>query len=192
MEDVSAITRLFLWLGVLKSRESGGCLSYCHTSSVALGIQVKRKWRTSQLVPYFFSSHEKVEGVSAIIIVFLLLWTLKWEKVEHVSANSYFFYYFGHSSREKVEHVSTMFIPFLLRWTLKSRESQNVWAIIILFPLLWTLKSRESGACLTYYHTFSVTLNIPVKRKWRTSQLLSYLLRRFARVVRGAWMFVIY
>ena len=73
---------LFLMLWVLKSRESEGRLNYCHTFSIALGTHVKRKWVTSQLLLYFlhclgYSSHEKVEDVSSIIIFLLVLCVLK-------------------------------------------------------------------------------------------------------------------
>ena len=102
-------------LQVLESRESGGRLNYCHTFSIALGTQVKRKWRTS------------------IIIL----------------------------------------LPML--WVLKSRESGGRLNYYHTFLLLWVLKSRESGGRLNYYHTCSIALGTEVKRKWRTSQLLSYL-----------------
>jgi len=69
-----------------------------------------------------------------------------------------FYYWFGYSRQEKGEDVS---------------------AIIILVLSLWVLKSRESGGRLQYYHSFSNSLGTGVKRKWRTSQLLSYLLYCF-------------
>ena len=72
MEDVSASIMFFYSaLGIQVKRRR---VSYHHTCSIALGTQVKRKWRTPQLVPYFsycfgYSGREKVEDVSLIIIV---------------------------------------------------------------------------------------------------------------------------
>ena len=71
----------FLLLWVLKTREHRERINTYYFSN-AFGLQVKRKWRTSQLFSYFFycfwsSSHEKVKDVSAILIVFLLLRVLK-------------------------------------------------------------------------------------------------------------------
>ena len=65
----------------------------------------------------------------------------------------YCFYYFGSSSHEKVK---------------------DVWAITMLFIWIWVLKSRQSGGRLSYKGTFSIALDTQVKRKCRTSQLLSY------------------
>ena len=67
---------LFIWILVLKTRESGGRLSYYHTFSNASGTQIKRKQRTSQL-GFGYSRQEKVKNVSTIVILFLLLWVLK-------------------------------------------------------------------------------------------------------------------
>ena len=75
VEDISSTIMLFLLLWALKSRESGGRLSYDHTFSNTLNIQVQRQWRASQRLLYFFScfgfsSQEKIEDVSAVILHF--------------------------------------------------------------------------------------------------------------------------
>ena len=124
------------------SRESGGRLCYDHTFSTALGAQVhrkNRKWRASQLLPYFpcyfgCSSRVKVESVPAIIIVFLLLLVLMSRESEGCLSYShtfpfalgtrvkrkwrtsrpfsYFFSYFGSSSQEKVKDLPAIIILF--------------------------------------------------------------------------------
>ena len=76
-DEALALTILFPLLLVFDSRESEGLLSYCHTSSVTLGVQVKRKWRIFDELIFFqyfgYSSHEKVEDGSTIILLFPLL-----------------------------------------------------------------------------------------------------------------------
>ena len=72
VEDVSAI--IILFSNALCTQVKRRRVSYHHTCSIALGTQVKRKWRTPQLVPYFFycfgcSGREKMQGVSLILIV---------------------------------------------------------------------------------------------------------------------------
>ena len=127
-EGRRAIAMLFTWIWVLKSRQSRGRLSYkgtfsialdiqikrmCRTSqllpyfSIALGTRVKRTWRTSQLLTYFigcsgYSSQEKVENVSAVSILFLLLWVFKSRENEgRLSYYNVFYMDFGTQVKRK-------------------------------------------------------------------------------------------
>ena len=76
-DEALAVIIRFPLLWVFDSRESEGLLGY-HSSSGTLGVQVRRKWRTFEYLVFFsilwILSREKVEDVSAIIILFPLLW----------------------------------------------------------------------------------------------------------------------
>ena len=87
---------------------------------------------------------------------------------------SYSFYCLVYLSHEKVEDVSSIITLFLVLWVLTSRESGGRLNPYHTFRLLWVLKSRESGGRLSYERTLSIALDTQVKRKCRTSQLLSY------------------
>ena len=152
MKNVSTIVILFLLLWVLKC---GGRLSYYHTCSIALGAQIKRTWRTSQILLYFFwcfgySSEEKVKDVSTIVILFYCL---------------------AYSRYEKMENASALIILFLMLLVFKSRENRGHLNYLILFLLLLVFKSRESEGRLSYSHSFPFASGAQVKRKWKTSQL---------------------
>ena len=160
MEDVSAI--IILFSNALCTQVKRRRVSYHHTCSIALGTQVKRKWRTPQLALYFFycfgcSGREKMQDVALILIVsntFCLFksrergWGFScyhmfpiavgiWFKIKWRTYQlSQFFCHFGSPSQEKVE---------------------DIWVISI-FSVLRKLKSRESGGRLSYHHTFPVTL----------------------------------
>ena len=103
---------------------------------------------------FWYSSQEKLEDVSTIILLFSNNLGIQVKRTWRTSQLlSYFFSCFGCSRQEKVE---------------------DVWALIILVLMPWVLKSRESEGRLNYCHTFSIALGTHVKRKWVTSQLLSY------------------
>ena len=72
-DEALAVIIPFPLLLVFDSRESEGLLGY-HSSSGTLGVQVRRKWRTFEYLAFFsvlwILSREKVEDVSAIIILF--------------------------------------------------------------------------------------------------------------------------
>ena len=145
MGDVLAI-RMF-W--VLKSRESGGRLSCYHTFSY-LGIRVKKE---SQLLPlpfheFRYSNQGKVEHVSAIIVRFLLLSSLKSREIGG-RLSYYHSFPSGLSSQfgRKWRTSQLLSYSFLVLWVLKSRE--GVSAIITLALLLWVPKSSESGGRLS-------------------------------------------
>ena len=76
-DEALAVIIRFPVLLVFDSRESEGLLGY-HSSSGTLGVQVRRQWRTFEYLAFFsvlwILSREKVEDVSAIIILFPLLW----------------------------------------------------------------------------------------------------------------------
>ena len=148
VEDVS--TRLW----ILKARESEERLNYCHTFSIALGTQV---WRTSQLLSYLFycfgcSNQEKVKDVSNIIILFLMLWVLKWRE-----------------SEGRLNDCHT----FLLLSVLKIRENGERLSSYYTFSNAFGLQVKRKSRASQLSHTFSIALGLQVKRKWRTSQLFS-------------------
>ena len=182
---------LFLMLWVLKSRESEGRLNYCHTFSIALGTQIKIKWVTS-LLSYFFyclghSSHKKVEDVSSIMILFLVLWVLTSRESGGRLNYYHTFLLLSYSSQEKVENVSAVTILFLLLWVFKSRESEGRRAIAMLFTWIWVLKSRQSRGRLSYKGTFSIALDTQIKRMCRTSQPLPYFSIALGTRVKRTW-----
>ena len=148
MGDISLII-LFLLLGAFQSRESGGRLISYDTFSCALGTDVERKWRTSELLSYFSIAFR----------------TQVKRKSRTSQLSPYCFYYFGSSSHEKVKDVSAITILFYCFGYASQEKVEDVSAILILFLLLPVLKSRESGGRLSHSHTFSLALGPQVKRK---------------------------
>ena len=155
MEDVSAI--IILFSNALCTQVKRRRVSYHHTCSIALGTQVKRKWRTPQLVPYFFycfgcSGREKMQDVSLILIV----------------SNTFCLF----KSRERgwgfsCYHTfpSTFGIRFKRKWR-TSRLSQFFWH--------FGSPSQETVEDIWVFSIFFQYFGYSVERKWRTSQLLSY------------------
>ena len=161
MEDVSAI--IILFSNALCTQVKRRRVSYHHTCSIALGTQVKRKWRTPQLVPYFFycfgcSGREKMQDVSLILIVsdtfclfksrergwgfscyhtFPSTFGIRFKRKWRTSRLSQFFWHFGSPSQETVEDIWVFSIFFSVLWILSREKVEDVSAIIILFPLLW-------------------------------------------------------
>ena len=128
---------LFTWIWVLKSRQSGGRLSYKGTFSIALDTQVKRKCRTSQLLSYFS----------------IALGTQVKRKWRISNLLLYFFCYFVYPNQERVEGVPCIIILFSI--TLCT-EMKIMWAtfshdhtVSDVFYYLWAFKLRESGECLS-------------------------------------------
>ena len=122
-----------------------------------------------------YSSQEKVVDLSTLLIVPVLLWVLKSRASGgRLSYYHSFFYCFGYSSQEKVEDISTIIHFFKYVGYSSQEKVEDATAIIILFLLLWVLTSRESEVRLNSYHTLSDALGTQVRRKWSTSQLLSY------------------
>ena len=176
--DISLII-LFLSLGAFKSQESGGRLIYYNTFSCALGTDVERKWRTSQLLSYFsiaFRTQVKRKSRTSQLspYCFYYFGSSSHEKVKDAELLQCFLLGFGYSSHDKVEDVSAIKVPFLLLWILKSRECAGRPNYYHTFLLLWVLESRERGGHLNCQHSFSVALDTQAKRKSRTSQLLAY------------------
>ena len=130
---------------------------------------------------FSYSSQEKVENISAFIILCLLFWVFKSRDIEGrlTELLQCFLSGFGYSSHDKVEDVSAIKIRFLLLWILKSRESAGRPNYYHTFLLLWVLESRERGGHLNCQHSLSVALGTQAKRKSRTSQLLAYCLYYF-------------
>ena len=96
-----------------------------------------------------------MEDVSAIIILFLLLWVFKPRERRTSQLLSYLFYCFGWSNQEKVKDASNIIILFLMLWVLKWRESEGRLNDCHTFLLLSVLKIRENGEHLSSYYTFS-------------------------------------
>ena len=154
--------RLILFSNALCTQVKRRRVSYHHTCSIALGTQVKRKWRTPQLVPYFFycfgcSGREKMQDVSLILIVsnifclfksrergwgfscyhtFPSTFGIRFKRKWRTSRLSQFFWHFGSPSQETVEDI-WVFSIFSVLWILSREKVEDVLAIIILFPLLW-------------------------------------------------------
>ena len=156
-------------------------------------------WRTSQLLSYLFycfgcSNQEKVKDVSNIIILFLMLWVLKWresegrlndchtflllsvlkirENGEHLSSYYTFSNAFDLQVKRKSRASQLFSYFFLCFWSSSQEKVKDVSTIVTLFLLLWVLTSRSSGWHLSY-HTFSIAFGLQVTRKWRTYQLFS-------------------
>ena len=182
----------FLLLFVLKSRESRERLSCHHTVSITLGLQVTTKWRASALLQCFlyrfwYSSHEKVEDASAIIILFLMLWVLKSREsatrlsyyhtfsialgtqVKRKWRTSQLFYTLsvalGTQAKRKSRTSQLLAYCFYYFGSLSHEKVKDVWAITMVFTWILVLKSRESGERLSYYHTFSNASGTQIKRK---------------------------
>ena len=160
MEDVSAI--IILFSNPLCTQVKRRRVSYHHACFIALGTQVKRKWTTPQLVPYFFycfgcSGREKMQDVSLILIV----------------SNTFCLF----KSRERgwgfsCYHTfpSTFGIRFKRKWR-TSRLSQFFWH--------FGSPSQEKVEDIWVISNFSSTSETQVQRKWRTSQLSSYFFLYF-------------
>ena len=138
-------------------------------------------WRTSQLLSYLFycfgySNQEKVKDVSNIIILFLMLWVLKWresegrlndchtflllsvlkirENGEHLSSYYTFSNAFGLQVKRKSRASQLFSYFFYCFWSSSQEKVKDVSAILIVFLLLRVLKSRESEGPPSYNHTF--------------------------------------